>query len=338
MTERDTKTALITGVLGQDGSYLAEMLTAKGYRVIGTSHRGGQRTGLGGGAKEIEVLGLDLGDGEAIRALIKRYRPDHLYNLASRSSSAQLFDDVLATTRINGLAVVHMLEAIRTESAQTRFCQASSSEVFAKASQSPQNELTPLRPRNAYGAAKVFAQNMVEAYRERYGMFACTAILFNHESPRRGSNYVTRKITSTAARIKAGLENSLALGNLDGRRDWSFAGDVVNAMWLMLEQPGPDDFVLASGETHSVRELCELAFDRLGLDYRKHVVIDPQQERDPDAVELRGDSGKARLRLGWRPEIGFKELVYMMVDADYKSLSPRPAPGENRFPEGGTRV
>jgi GDPmannose 4,6-dehydratase len=231
-----------------------------------------------------------------------------------------------------------MLEAIRTESAQTRFCQASSSEVFAKAAQSPQNELTPLRPRNAYGAAKVLAQNMVEAYRERYDLSACTAILFNHESPRRGLNYVTRKITSTAARIKGGLENSLALGNLDGRRDWSFAGDFVHAMWLMLEQPEPDDFVLASGETHSVRELCELAFGRLGLDYRKHVVVDPQQERKADAVELRGDSTKARSRLGWRPAIGFKELVYMMVDADYKALSPNPVPGENLSPKGGARV
>jgi GDPmannose 4,6-dehydratase len=338
MTERDTKMALITGVLGQDGSYLAELLTTKGYRVIGTSHRGGQRTKLGGATKEIEVLALDLADGEAIRALVKRYRPHHLYNLAARSSSAQLFDDVVATTRINGLAVVHLLEAIRTESAQTRFCQASSSEVFAKAAQSPQNELTPLRPRNAYGAAKVFAQNMVEAYREHHGLFACTAVLFNHESPRRGLNYVTRKITSTAARIKAGLEDSLALGNLDGRRDWSFAGDVVHAMWLMLEQPEPDDFVLASGETHSVRELCELAFGRLGLDYRKHVVVDPEQERKVDAVELRGDSTKARLRLGWRPAIGFKELVYMMVDADYKALSPGPVPGEKRPRKGGARV
>src|SRR5258708_12949109 len=279
MSERDTKTALITGVLGQDGSYGAELVTGKGYRVIGTSHRGEQRTRLGGAGNEIEVLGLDLADGEAIRALVKRYRPHHLYNLAARSSSAQLFDDVVATTRINGLAVVHMLEAIRTESTQTRFCQASSSEVFAKAAQSPQNELTPLRPRNAYGAAKVLAQNMVEAYRERYGIFACTAVPFNNESPRRGLNYVTRKITSTAARIKAGLENSLALENLDGRRDWTFAGDVVHAMWLMLEQPEPEDFVLASGETHSVRKLCELCVGRLGLHYPQHLVIHPHQER-----------------------------------------------------------
>jgi GDPmannose 4,6-dehydratase len=338
MTERHTKMALITGVLGQDGTYLAELLTAKGYQVIGTSHRGERKVKLSGAAYEIDVLRLDLADGEAIRALIKRYRPHHLYNLAARASSSQLFDDVLATTRINGLAVVHMLEAIRTESAQTRFCQASSSEVFAKAAQSPQNELTPLRPRNAYGAAKVLAQNMVEAYRERYGMFACTGILFNHESPRRGLNYVTRKITSTAARIKAGLENSLALGNLDDRRDWSFAGDVVQAMWLMLEQPEPDDFVLASGETHTVRELCELAFGRLGLDYRKYVVVDSQQERKADAIELRGDSGKARLRLGWRPAIGFEELVHMMVDADYEALSPNPGPDENRSPGGGARA
>jgi len=322
-------------VLGQDGSYLAELLATKGYQVIGTSHRREQGTRLGPAAKEIEVLRLDLADGEAIRALVKRYRPHHIYNLAARASSAQLFDDVVETTRINGLAVIHMLEAIRTESAQTRFCQASSSEVFAKSAQSPQNEQTPLRPRNAYGAAKVLAQSMVEAYRERYGIFACTAILFNHESPRRGLDYVTRKITSTAARIKAGLESSLALENLDSRRDWSFAGDIVRAMWLMLERPEPDDFVLASGETHSVRELCELAFGRLGLDYRKHVVVGTRQERKADAVELRGDSTRARLQLGWRPAIGFKELVYMMVDADYKALSLKMIQGENRPPKGG---
>src|SRR3989454_3649903 len=221
MTERDTKIALITGVLGQDGSYLAELLTTKGYQVIGTSHRGEQRTQLGSSAEEIDVLRLDLADGEAIRAMVKRYRPHHLYNLAARASSAQLFDDVVATTRINGLAVVHMLESIRTESARTRFCQASSSEVFAKAAQSPQDELTPLRPRNAYGAAKVLAQNMVEAYRERYGIFACTAVPFNHESPRRGLNYVTRKITSTAARIKAGLRSEERRVGKECRSRWS---------------------------------------------------------------------------------------------------------------------
>src|SRR2546429_5419878 len=251
MSERDTKTALITGVLGQDGSYLAELLTTKGYRVIGTSHRGAQRT-RPGAAEEIEVLGLDLADGEAIRALVKRYQPHHLYNLAARASSAQLFDDVVATTRINGLAVVHMLEAIRTESARTRFCQASSSEVFAKAAQSPQDELTPLRPRNAYGAAKALAQNMVEAYRERYGLFACTAVPFNHESPRRGVGYVTRKITTTAAPVQAGLEEALGLGNLDGRRDWGFCGGIVNAMVVMLEQPEPRDLWVGRGGTDFV--------------------------------------------------------------------------------------
>src|SRR2546429_2563534 len=200
----------------------------------------------------IEVLGLDLADGEAIRALVKRYQPHHLYNLAARASSAQLFDDVVATTRINGLAVVHMLEAIRTESARTRFCQASSSEVFAKAAQSPQDELTPLRPRNAYGAAKALAQNMVEAYRERYGLFACTAVPFNHESPRRGVGYVTRKITTTAAPVQAGLEEALGLGNLDGRRDWGFCGGIVNAMVVMLEQPEPRDLWVGRGGTDFV--------------------------------------------------------------------------------------
>ena len=322
------RTALITGILGQDGHYLAELLTAGGYHVIGTSHRGENRIRLAGHGKDIEVLGLDLSDSQAIRATMRQCRPGHIYNLAARASSAQLFDDVVATAQINGLAAVHILEAMRTESPESRFCQASSSEVFAKSADSPQNELTPLRPRNAYGAAKVFAQNMVEAYRERYGMFACTAILFNHESPRRGLHYVTRKITAAAARIKAGLQTSLPLGNMEGRRDWSFAGDMARGMSLMLEQPGPEDYVLASGETHSVRELCELAFGHLGLDYRHHVVVDPAQERLPDAVELRGDASKARARLGWQPTVGFRDLVHMMVEADCAALVARKAEEE----------
>lgn len=323
------KTALVTGVLGQDGFYLAKLLSARGYRVIGTSHRGPGRLDLAGhGNPPVEVLGLELADGAAIRALVRQWRPAHIYNLAARASSAQLFDDAAATAEINGLAVVHLLEAIRTESAETRFCQASSSEVFARSAESPQNEGTPLRPRNAYGAAKVFAQNMVEAYREQFGIFACSAILFNHESPRRGLHFVTRKITSAAARVRAGLEQTLTIGNIDGRRDWSFAGDLVRGMWLMLEQPEPEDYVLASGETHSVRELCELAFGRLGLDYREHVKVDPAQQRPPDAVELRGDPSKARVRLGWRPAVGFEELVYMMVDADCKALTAEVGQGK----------
>ena len=323
------KTALVTGVLGQDGFYLAKLLSARGYRVIGTSHRGPGRLDLAGhGNPPVEVLGLELADGAAIRALVRQWRPAHIYNLAARASSAQLFDDAAATAEINGLAVVHLLEAIRTESAETRFCQASSSEVFARSAESPQSEGTPLRPRNAYGAAKVFAQNMVEAYREQFGIFACSAILFNHESPRRGLHFVTRKITSAAARVRAGLEQTLTIGNIDGRRDWSFAGDLVRGMWLMLEQPEPEDYVLASGETHSVRELCELAFGRLGLDYREHVKVDPAQQRPPDAVELRGDPSKARVRLGWRPAVGFEELVYMMVDADCKALTAEVGQGE----------
>ena len=334
MTERDT--VLITGVLGQDGSYLAELLAPKGCRVIGTTHRTVQKTGWA--QNTIEVLEIDLTDGEAIRALIKRYRPNYFFNLAARASSKQLFDDPVATARINGLAVIHMLEAIRAESPHTRFCQASSSEVFAKAAHSPQNELTPLAPRNAYGAAKCLAQNMVGIYRERFGMFACSAILFNHESPRRGLDYVTRRVTSTAARIKAGLEKSLTLGNIEDRRDWSFAGDFVRAMWLMLQQAEPSDFVLASGETHSVRDLCELAFRRLGLDYRDHVVLDPRHVRAAETVELRGDPGKARQRLGWRSEIGFEELVHMMVDADYAAVSSGAKPGGKRAQKGSARV
>ena len=336
MTERDKKLVLITGILGQDGSYLAELLATKECQVVGTTHRDPREAGGAPGAAELAEL--DLADGEAIRKLIKRYRPDYLYNFAARSSSAQLFDDPVATTRINGMAVVHLLEAIRTESPETRFCQASSSEVFARATQSPQNEQTPVRPRNAYGAAKALAHNMVEAYRERHGIFACSAILFNHESPRRSQDYVTRKVTQAAVRIKAGLEKSLALGNIDDRRDWSFAGDFVRAMWLMLQQPLAEDYVLASGETHSVRELCDLAFRRLSLDYRDHVVFEPRHGRGGDSVELRGDPAKAKTKLGWRPEVGFEELVYMMVDADYRVLLSQAGPAGSRPGKGSARA
>lgn len=336
MIERDKKLVLITGILGQDGSYLSELLEAEGCKVVGTTHRSAQGAGMAAGPADL--VELDLADGEAIRALVRRYRPDYLYNFAARSSSSQLFDDPISTTRINGMAVVHLLEAIRIDSPRTRFCQASSSEVFARAAQSPQNELTPLRPRNAYGTAKVLAQNMVEAYRASHGLFACSAILFNHESPRRGLEYVTRKVTWTAARIKAGLEKSLALGKMEDRRDWSFAGDFVRAMWLMLQQREAEDYVLASGETHSVRELCDLAFRRLGLDFREHVVFESRHGRGAETVELRGDPAKAARQLGWRPEVGFDELVHMMVDADYQALLKQATPGESRAGKGSARA
>lgn len=319
--ESRNRTALITGVLGQDGTYLAKLLVAQRYTVVGTTHRKDAISPLKVNGTEVPLVYMDLADSQSIQHALERYQPDEIYNLASRASSLQLFDDAIATAEINGLSVVRFLELIRSICPKTRFCQASSSEVFAKSAVSPQNENTPLRPRNAYGAAKVFAQNMVETFRERFGIFACSAILYNHESPLRGMDYVTRKVTATAARVAAGQTKAITLGNLESRRDWGFAGDYVNAMWLMLQQPEPDDYVIATGETHSVRELCELAFSRVGLDYRNHVVIDQQLARGPDTVELRGDASRARANLGWRPSVTFRELVYLMVDADRSALA-----------------
>lgn len=315
------RTALVTGIRGQDGTYLAKLLASCGYAVIGTSHRIKDDSSLVVNGEEIPVVRLDLADSHSIRDTLECYRPDEIYNLASRSSSTQLFDDAVATAEINGLAVVRFLEYIRAVCPETRFCQASSSEVFANSLVSPQDESTPLRPRNAYGAAKVYAQNMIENYRNRFGVFACSAILYNHESPLRGMEYVTRKVTFSAARIAAGQDKTIMLGNLESRRDWGYAGDYVNAMWRMLQQPEPGDYVVATGETHSVRELCELAFSRVGLDYRNHVVMDQKLERSPDAIELCGNASKARSMLGWKPSVTFSELVHMMVDADRYTLS-----------------
>lgn len=321
VSEVGGQTALITGIRGQDGRYLAELLIARGYTVVGTSHRQDVVSPINVSEKEVPVIYLDLADSRSIQRMLERLQPNEIYNLASRSSSSQLFDDAIATAKINGLSVVSFLESIRSVCPEARFCQASSSEVFGKAVESPQDENTPLRPRNAYGAAKVFAQNMVETYRDRYGVFACSAILYNHESPLRGKEYVTRKISASAARIAAGKETTITLGNLESRRDWGFAGDYVDAMWRMLQQSGPDDFVIATGETHSVRDLCELAFSRVGLDYRNHVTIDPQLMRGPEVVELCGNPSRALTELGWRPSVTFKELVYMMVDADRSALA-----------------
>ena len=326
VAEPRKKTALITGILGQDGSYLGELLIRMNYRVIGTSHRADSVTEVSLAGTDVPVHPLDISNEGQIRAIFERFQPDEIYNLASRSSSSQLFDDPVATADINGLAIVRMLEAIKNICPNTRFCQASSSEVFAKAGQSPQDETTPLRPRNAYGAAKIFAQNMVEAYRERYGLFACSAILYNHESPRRGQEYVTRKVASTAVRIAAGLTKTLTTGNLDSRRDWGFAGDYVRAMWLMLQQDTPDDYVIATGETHSVRELCQLAFSRVGLDYRDYVAVDESLARGQEQTVLCGNSSKAIVQLGWKPSISFVELVNMMVDAEKVKLAGEMTP------------
>lgn len=310
------KTALITGVRGQDGFYLAELLLTKGYQVIGTSHGTDKNFRSMLGDSELKVERLDLSSAKEVRDIVATVKPDEVYNLAARSSSAQLFDDPIATAEINGMAVVRFLEAIREVSPDTRFCQAASSEMFAGTDISPQNEVTPYRPVNAYGAAKTFAANMVTAYRERHGLFATTAILFNHESPRRGMDYVTRKITHTVAKIALGQADSLMLGNLDSRRDWGFAGDYVRAMWLMTQHAKPDDYVIATGETHSVREFCEIAFSHVGLNYSDFVKINPQRTRRIETVELCGNPAKIKQCIGWQPSVSFTELVRMMVDAD----------------------
>lgn len=310
--------ALITGINGQDGSYLAEFLLERGYHVIGLMRPGAdaRQHRIVHLLKRIERVTGSLADEEFLRALVARYRPDEIYNFAARASSSQLFVDPVLTGDFNGLAVVRILEAIRALTPGTRFCQASSSEMFGDAPEAPQSESTSFRPRNPYGVAKLFAHGMVGTYRENFGVFACSSILFNHESPRRGPEFVTRKISMGVARIKCGLARSLQLGSLEAERDWGYAADYVQAMWRMLQMEAADDYVLATGENHSVREFCEVAFDHVGLDYRDYVEVDPQARRPPEAVPLVGDAARARRVLGWKPSVSFAQLVRMMVDAD----------------------
>jgi GDPmannose 4,6-dehydratase len=310
--------ALITGVNGQDGSYLAEWLLGRGYEVIGlvredAADRLDRIHHLRG---QLKIVPGSLLDDALLRRVLEQQRPDEIYNFAARASSSQLLTDPTLTAEYNGLAVVRMLEAIRSVNPAIRFCQASSSEMFGAVSQSPQNELTPFRPRNPYGVAKLFAHGMVGTYRENFGVFGCSAILFNHESPRRGPEFVTRKISMSVARIRAGLARSLPLGDLDVTRDWGFAGDYVRAMWQMLQAEVADDYVVATGVSHSVREYCELAFERVGLDYRAYVQTDPRARRAPESRPFVGDASKARRELGWQPSVSFEQLVTMMVDAD----------------------
>lgn len=311
------KTALITGVSGQDGSYLAELLIDKGYRVVGTSHRDAVEPPVPGAG----VRQLDLGDTRAVDDLVAALRPDEIYNVAARASSAQLFDEPLETADINGLATVRFLEAMRKHAPQSRFCQAASSEVFAGTRFSPQDESLSVAPVNSYGAAKAYGWHMIQMYRARYGLHACTAILFNHESPRRAEHYVTRRISKGVAMIAAGLADRLQLGSLDSSRDWSFAGDVVRAMWLMLQHETGDDYVIASGKTHSVRDFCRIAFDHVGLDYQKYVTLDPAFKGRHEAVGLRGNPTRAQVQLGWAPQMAFDEMVRLMVDADRERLA-----------------
>lgn len=316
------KTALITGLTGQDGSYLAELLLAKNYRIVGAV-RDVQRAAslLPSILKDkIELVTWDMLDQQKMVAVLRYCQPAELYNFAGYSSGAGMYDDPVGIGEVNGLAVTRMLEAIREVDTSIRFCQASSREIFGEPLESPQTECTPYNPRSPYGAAKLYADSMIRIYRQRYGLFACSAILFNHESPRRGLWFVTRKITHEVVRIKLGLTEGLHLGNLDARRDWGFAGDYVRAMWLMLQQSHPDDYVIATGETHSVREFCECAFRHLGLDYRDYVQEDSAAFRPLEPALLMGDSKKAKQTLGWEPQVGFGELVDMMVDADFRML------------------
>jgi len=315
------KTVLITGIAGQDGSYLAELLLAKGYCVVGFVMDVQRDSGFlpSSLTNRIELVEWDmLKQKIEIADFLLRYRPSEIYNYAAYSSGAGMFDDPVSIGVVNGFAVAQILEAIRESDTNIRFCQASSSEMFGDAAESPQSEETPFQPRSPYGAAKLYTHSMIRIYRQRYGLFACSAILFNHESPRRGLDFVTRKITHGAARIKLGQTNELRLGNLEGRRDWGFAGDYVRAMWLMLQQPRAEDYVVATGETHSVRELCEIAFGHLGLDYRDYVREDAVAYRPTESVQLVGNCDKARKELGWVPEVSFREMVCMMVDADLR--------------------
>lgn len=274
-------------------------------------------------ANRIEVLEWDMSNQQILEDLLRQYESEEIYNFAAYSSGAGMYDDPVGIGEVNGLAVVRILEAIRKVDCQIRFCQASSREIFGEAVESPQTELTPVNPRSPYGAAKLYADSMIRIYRQRYGLFVCSAILFNHESPRRSLAFVTRKITHEAARIKLGLASELRLGNLDAQRDWGFAGDYIRAMWLMLQQAHADDYVVATGEAHSVREFCEVAFARLGLDYRDYVREDASAFRPAEPAPLVGSATKANRDLGWRPEVGFQELVHMMVDADLRNLSAK---------------
>ncbi len=321
--------ALITGITGQDGSYLAELLLAKGYEVHGIIRRASTfNTGRLDAIYEDPHASRsrlflhygDLSDASALARLIGKIQPQEIYNLAAQSHVRVSFDAAEYTTDIGATGTVRMLEAIREVGLKPRFYQASSSEMFGKVREIPQKETTPFYPRSPYGCAKVYSFWITVNYRESYGLHASNGILFNHESPRRGETFVTRKITRAVAHIKARLQNKLFLGNLDAKRDWGYAKEFVEAMWLMLQQNEPDDYVIATGETHSVREFLEVAFDHAGLDWKKHVEIDPRYYRPAEVDVLIGDSSKARQKLGWAPKTKFADLVKLMVDADIELL------------------
>ncbi|MEM7128356.1 MAG: GDP-mannose 4,6-dehydratase [Chloroflexota bacterium] len=317
------KTAFITGITGQDGSYLAEFLLQKGYRVVGMIRRTSTVNfdRINHLQDKIEIVQGDLLDQMSLINLLQEYKPEEVYNLAAQSFVPTSFSQPVLTGEFTALGVTRMLEAIRIADRNIRFYQASSSEMFGKVQAVPQTEATPFYPRSPYGVAKVYGHWITVNYRESYDIFACSGILFNHESPRRGLEFVTHKITHAVARIKLGLANELRLGNLDARRDWGYAGDYVRAMWLMLQQDTPDDYVIATGQTWSVRQFVETAFGYTGLDWEKYVVQDPKFYRPAEVDLLVGEPTKARKVLDWEPEVTFEQLVHMMVDADLEMLS-----------------
>src|SRR3954463_5613041 len=327
MSSTSRKTALITGITGQDGSYLAELLLGKGYEVHGLVRRSSSFN-----TDRIEHLYRDphdpearlflhygdLVDGTGLREILTRVVPDEVYNLGAQSHVRVSFDQPVYTVQTDALGTINLLEALRDTGLPVRFYQASSSEMYGKVVETPQNEATPFHPRSPYGCAKVYSYWQTVNYRESYGMFACNGILFNHESPRRGETFLTRKVTRAAARIKEGLQDKLYLGNLDAKRDWGFAGDYVEAMWLMLQSKDPQDYVIATGETHSVREFLDEVFGHLNLDWQKYVSVDPRYFRPAEVDLLLGDASKAKRELGWTPKVTFKALAKLMTEADWR--------------------
>lgn len=322
------KRALITGIAGQDGSYLGELLMAKGYEVHGMVRRSSSMNRgridhmfMRSGTESVHRLHYgDLTDASSVNRLLREVKPDEIYNLGAQSHVKVSFDVPEYTAETAGLGTLRLLEAIRESGLEPRFYQAGSSEMFGKVVETPQRETTPFYPRSPYAVAKVYAHWITVNYREAYGMYACNGILFNHESPRRGEAFVTRKITRGVAAIKLGLTKTLALGNLDAKRDWGYAKDYVEAMWRMLQQDAPGDYVVATGETHTVREFCEAAFAHVGLNWKDHVIIDPHYFRPTEVDLLIGDATKAERQLGWKPTVKFDGLVKLMVDADLEAM------------------
>lgn len=317
------KRALITGITGQDGSYLAELLLSKGYKVFGLRRRTSIpiMENIEHIKEQVTYLEGDLLDLSSLIRAMELAEPDEVYNLAAQSFVGTSWGQPILTGQSTAIGVTNMLEAVRLVKPNARFYQASSSEIFGKVVETPQRETTPFYPRSPYGVAKLYGHWITVNYRESFNMFACSGILFNHESPRRGVEFVTRKVTDAVALIKLGKQNELRLGNLDSRRDWGFAGDYVKAMWLMLQQEKADDFVISTGETHSIQELVEVAFEHVGLNWRDYVVVDPKFVRPAEVDLLLGDCTKAKEKLGWEPEVDFKQLITMMVESDLKKYS-----------------